>query len=131
MWTIWTASQPLAAGVDKSLSQRIWRTRQIGILFAKVNDSWVFLVLIAPLSLADDYEVSSEDEFNFCYRDPKQLKQAPYAWHASDAPVRDIIDYLARGLQEKGQQWVAHILIDIYWGWERYLAQVKNDIRGV
>jgi hypothetical protein len=91
----------------------------------------VFLVLLAPLSGTDEYEVSTEDEFNFCYRDPKELKQAPYAWHASDAPIADIIDYAIKGLQEKGSQFLAHILIDIYWGWERYLAQAKNDIRGV
>lgn len=114
LWSIWTASKSLAAGVNKSLSRRIWRTRQIGILFAKVNDSWVFLVLIAPLSVTYDYEVS-KDEFNLWYRDPKAMKLAPYAWVASDAPIGEIID----------------ILIDIHWGWKRYLAQVRNDNRGV
>ena len=132
LWTVWTAlpSQP-PSDMDKTLSQRIWRTRQIGVLFAKVRDQWIFLVLIAPLSVSNEYEISTEDEFNFCFRDPKTLERGPYAWVASEAPVRDIINYVARGFQKEGPNFLAHVLIDVFWGWERYLAQVRNDIRGV
>src|SRR5208282_119339 len=51
LWTVWTALLPTAGAVDKTLSQRIWRTRQIGILFAKVEGVWTYLVLISPLSV--------------------------------------------------------------------------------
>jgi hypothetical protein len=131
LWTVWTALPPTEGAVDKTLSQRIWRTRQIGVLFAKVDGMWIYLVLMAPLSVTYDYEVTTEDEFNFCYRDPKAYKEKPYAWVASEAPIRDIISFITNGLQKKGPRFMTHLMIDVFWGWERYLAQVRNDIRGV
>jgi hypothetical protein len=95
-----------------------------------VKESWVFLVLVAPLS-GYDHETSVEEEFNFCYRDPKALPEGPYSWVASEAPIRDICDYIAQGLQEKGSVFLERILLDVLWGWERYMAQVRNDISGV
>ena len=134
LWTIWTASSHnpgKVSGSDKSLAQRSWRNRQIGVFFAKVDGKWIFLVLVAPLSVTYDHGVAPEDEFNFCYRNPGTSQKGPYVWVASEAPIRDMIDFVTRELQNNGPSFLAHVLIDVYWGWERFLAQVRNDIRGV
>lgn len=127
--TVWTATkEEMAPSRDKSLAQRVWRTRRVGIFFAKRGASWVFLVLFAPMSAT--YDSWDEHDFSFCVRsnfgDAK-----PYQWVADDLPMQDLITNIAKNLDEKGPNYLRHILIDVYWGWERYFAQIRNDIRGV
>ncbi len=128
--TVWTATkEEIAPSHDKSLAQRVWRTRQIGIFFTKVGASWVFLALLAPLSATYDYKEWKEEEFRFCVRD--NFGDQPYEWFADDMPVQDLIKkHIARNL-EKHPDFLTRILIDVFWGWERYIAQIRNDIRGV
>jgi hypothetical protein len=127
--TVWTATkEEMAPSRDKSLAQRVWRTRRVGIFFAKRGASWVFLVLFAPMSAT--YDSWDEHDFSFCVRsnfgDAK-----PYQWVADDLPMQDLITNMARNLEKNGPNYLRHILIDVYWGWERYFAQIRNDIRGV
>lgn len=130
--TVWTATREdlKSPRHDKGLAQRVWRTRQVGIFFAKVSDtSWLFLVLLAPLSVTYDNRDWKEHEFNFCIRD--SFGDNPYEWVAKDMPIQDLIKSIAINLDKKGPEYLRHVLIDVLWGWERYFAQIRNDIRGV
>lgn len=122
--TIWTKQGP---PIDRLLSQKMWRTRQIGFLFSKQGNSWIFLVLVAPLSMGE------KDEYKFCYRDPfVSGAETPYSWIPSDIFLRDLIIKIKTGLRgPKGHRYLNRILRDILWGWERYFAQVRGDITGV
>jgi hypothetical protein len=42
-----------------------------------------------------------------------------------------LIELICRQFQAQGSQFLTQILMDVLWGWERYLAQMRNDIRGV
>jgi hypothetical protein len=129
--TVWTATRKeKAPRHDKGLAQRVWRTRQVGIFFAKVSDSsWLFIVLLAHLSATYDNRDWKEHEFNFCVR--ANFGDNLYEWVAKDMPIHDLIANIAINLDEKGPNYLSHILIDMLWGWERYFAQIRNDIRGV
>jgi len=129
LWTIWTALKEETPSADQSLSDRIWRTRQIGIFFAKINETWIFLIFIAPLSVTYDYELWNEEDFHFCVRE--NFGDRPYEWVAEDLPIQDLIGHYCKKLSEKGPSFLTHVLIDVLWGWERYFAQIRNDIRGV
>jgi hypothetical protein len=86
---------------------------------------------MAPLSVTYDYEISTEEEFKFCYRDPKTSDPGPFAWTACESTLKEMMDFMAWQLQKNGPRFFAHFLIDVLWGWERYLAQIRNDISGV
>jgi hypothetical protein len=105
----------------------MWRTRQIGVLFSKQGNSWIFLVLISPLSKDE------RDEYKFCYRDPfLSVAETPYSWIHSDIFLRDMIIKVKAGLRgPKGHSYLLRVLWDVLWGWERYFAQVRADITGV
>ena len=124
--TIWAAEKSLN---DMVVVERIWRTRHIGIFFAKRQETWVFLVLIAPLSTKHDIEVWKGSDFRFCVRSMQKPK--PDEWVAEDVPLQDLIMVLVKGLDEMGPRFLTYFLIDVFWGWERYFAQIQNDIRGV
>jgi hypothetical protein len=111
--------------IDPTLSDRIWRTRQVGIFFSNQGTFWIFLIFLAPLSLRDN------EEFKFCYRDDTGFKPKPYSWIASEIPARDLIKKVKVGLRDKEAQYLKRVLMDVLWGWERYLAQVRADITGV
>lgn len=126
LWTIWSR---MGSPIDPSVSQRVWRTRQIGFLFSKRNNFWVVFVLIAPLSVNQ-----KEEQFKFCYRDSfLSGSKSPYSFVQSDLPLRDMIAKIKVRLREPelGHRYLKRVLWDVLWGWERYLAQVKADVTGV
>jgi hypothetical protein len=129
--TVWTAiREETGPRHDKSLAQRVWRTRQIGIFFAKVSpSSWLFVVLLAPLSSIFDSRDWKEEEFNLCVR--ASLGDNPYQWISKEMNVVNLILNIIKKFGEEGPTHLSDILIDVLWGWERYFAQIKNDIRGV
>jgi len=85
-------------------------------------------VLIAPLSTKDDIEVLKASDFRFCVRSMQKPK--PDEWVAEDLPLQDLIAVLVKGLDETGPGFLSSFLIDVFWGWERYFAQIRNDVRG-
>jgi hypothetical protein len=123
IWTIWTK---LDNGIDETLSKRIWRTRDIGLLFSKQETFSILLVLIAPLS------TDGSENFNLCYRNRTGFKPgSPYSWIPAEVPLRDMINNVQAGLQNEGPKYSREFFMDVLWGWERYLAQVRADITGV
>lgn len=128
VWTTTNLKEEMAPSRDKTLAQSVWRTRQIGIFFAKINASWVFLVLVAPMSATYDSKDWKEEEFSFCVRN--NVRDQSDEWVADDLPIQNLIRNIAMNF-EKSPTYLAHVLIDMYWGWERYIAQIRNDIRGV
>lgn len=66
LWIVWTATEEKGSSQDQSLSERVWRTRQIGIFFAKKDGFWTFLIFLAALSESYDYELFREENFRFC-----------------------------------------------------------------
>ena len=124
VWTIWNRTGP---PIDKSVSQRMWRTRQIGFLFSKQPNFWVVFVLVAPLSVNQ-----RDEQFKFCYRDSSfSGSDTPYSFIQSDLPLRDMIAKIKIRLRDQGHRYLKRVLWDVLWGWERYLAQVNADITGV
>ena len=122
-WTIWTKEEDW---IDQTLSKRIWRTRLIGILYMNAGEYSIFLVLLAPLT------VDRKGIFKFCCRDRTGFKpETPYAWIAAEFPFRDMVEIIKQGFRTKGHKYIRDWFMDILWGWERYVAQVKVDISGV
>lgn len=123
--SVWTAAKPTSTGKAKD---RIWRTRHIGVWFSKREDNWIFLVLIAPLSTEGDTDEFKEDDFKFCVNDSDK-------WRADEKSLSCLIDWFGKELAEdkgsKRQLVLSKFLDDLFWGWERYLAHVSNDIQGV
>jgi hypothetical protein len=122
LWTVWNRTGP---PIDKSVSQRMWRTRQIGFLFSKQPNFWVVFVLVAPMSVNQ-----KEEQYKFCYRD-SSFSGSAYSFIQSDLPLRDMIAKIKIRLRDQGHRYVKRVLWDVLWGWERYIAQVKADITGV
>jgi len=98
---------------DKSLSQRVWRTRQIGIFFAKKDGFWTFVILLAPLSASYNYELYIEEDFRFCVG---QSSRNPNGWVAEDKPVQDLIESVSRGFEKNGHEFLTDVLLDVLWG---------------
>ena len=152
--TIWTASKPSAD--ETHPGERIWRPRHIGILFAKCRDTWVIVILVAPLSYKDDNGQWKSQDFKFCVRtmlknvkensgpsgfkgkgkevakDKQKLKKYPTEdWAAEGFPLQVLISFLEKNLQDIGPMFLSDFLVDVLWGWERYFAQIRNEIGGV
>lgn len=128
--------------LDSALSKRIWRPRPIGILYTHSEEhGWIFLVLISPISSQDNErsDSSSKDdngEFMFCYHEPFSRSFEPFSYTddsglAYEVSIDDIVGYVGRTVEHKNVKMLNHILSDVLWGWERYLAAMRNDIRGV
>jgi hypothetical protein len=161
LWTVWTASKTtdaLEAGnirqrIDASISTRIWRTRQVGIFF---NDSEsTVIVLIAPLSATYNMKEWQDNDFSLCIRDHEKKKNSPSThtqspstsrstiviqrpqrnevpeWVDLEKRIGGVCRKFCTDLAENGPEHLRCILSDILWGWERYVAQMRNDIRGV
>ena len=92
--------------------------------------NWIFLVFIAPLSMTYDYELWKEEDFHICVRYNNE-GLGPYEWVALDYPIQNVIEWYCKNLDIHGPSFLTHILVDVLWGWERYFAQIRNDIRGV
>jgi len=129
--TIWTAekTKPQFLKRQVQLPPRVWRERHIGILFAKQASVWIFIVLIAPLSAPGDTDEWEETDFKFCTRNSGQSPQDK--WNPDEVPLYDLVRKIGEEIDNNGPDHMAEFLIDIFWGWERYFAQIKNDIRGV
>lgn len=83
-------------------------------------------MLIAPLS------TDERDHFHFCYRNRSGFGSTnPYNWIAAEVPLRDMINNIQVGLEDKGPKYSKDFFVDVLWGWERYIAQVRADITGV
>src|SRR5437773_10697346 len=99
LWTIWNKTGP---PIDLAVSQRMWRTRQIGFLFSKQPKFWVVLVLVAPLSVNE-----KEEQFKFCYRDSfVSDSESPYSFIQSDLPLQDMIAKIKIRLREQGHRYL-------------------------
>ena len=86
----------------------------------------IFLVLLAPLT------VDAKEKFKFCCRDRTGfIPETPYAWIAAEFPFRDMMEIIKEGFRNKGPEYSRDWFMDVLWGWERYVAQVKVDISGV
>jgi hypothetical protein len=42
-----------------------------------------------------------------------------------------MINNIQVGLEDKGPKYSKDFFVDVLWGWERYIAQVRADITGV
>lgn len=117
---------------DKSLSPRIWRTREIGILFRqdRTTTRWTFLILIGPLAgPSEKIEDLKEEHFKFCYR---KRKNGPCtSWTSAEGNIHDFKNNIMGNLNIFGTAFLSCLLQDVYWGWQRFLSQAKNDIRRV
>lgn len=126
--TIWTARKE-----QDGLEERVWRSRQIGIWFSKRESStkgqynWIFLVLIAPLSATGDEDSWKGEDFKFCTK--KEENQE--CWTPDKWKLRELIPRLTVGLDKGGRKYLTKLLGDVLWGWERYFALIRNDIREV
>lgn len=158
--TIWTASKTADAsvegnninqGIDASISARIWRTRQVGIFFKSDDSRGIFIVLIAPLSATYDMKEWQDNDFSLFIRNhqkeiPSISSQSPSTSQAPLTPpsqeeVPEWVDLeknfggvcrkFCADLADNGPEHLSCILSDILWDWERYVAQMRNDVRGV
>ena len=118
---------------DKALSQENWRPRPIGIFFSKTSYGWVFLVLIAPMSATDLPKQENPIQFEICLRNlPEDIdSNTRFTWSPTISSLNDAFREIGRRADKEGHKCLKIVLLDIYWGWERYLAVVRNDIRAV
>jgi hypothetical protein len=147
LWTIWRAEAD--GHVAIGLSAGTWCPRPIGILFSKRN-IWTFLVLVVLISAKDDpaLQLSRRSlfpgreepaQFQFCIRRPKKElnlgdTDKPFEWEPSELSLCNLVEYMAqetRKTQNHHIHFLERMLEDIFWGWERYLVVVRNDIRAV
>jgi len=131
---VWVAHKP-----KTDYKNDAWRERHIGIWFKKCQKNWVFLVLFSPLSAPDDTSNEwKDDQFELCQRFCKWPSAQSNAsdWESEQAQLSSIVDGFCRGLSaastvEARSTFLSEALIDISWGWERYFAKIRNEIRGV
>jgi len=92
--------------------------------------SWNFLILIGPLAgPSQEDQTLKEDDFKFCYRRRDGCPAA--GWTSAEGTMQDFKNNIIDNLNMYGKDFLSCLLQDVYWGWERFLAQATNDVRGV
>lgn len=145
LWTIWKAHVPDdqtvgPVGMERGLSTGKWVPRPVGILFRKqqYKEAWIFLVLVAPISYKDDPDIKGSEGYKFYYREGAH-RSKKYEWQQTSETLGGIPKYVATAHENAVENSAAHIgdgflyeiLRDVLWGWERYIAAIRNDIRAV
>jgi hypothetical protein len=110
------------------------------------NRPWIFLILIAPVSNRDDPDIEGTEGYKFHYRKGAH-RDEKFAWTEGESTAGGIPNYVndaqshaVKTSQEvcgnesppkTSEDFLYEIIRDVLWGWERYVAAVRNDIRAV